>query len=108
METRGSGGQHLDDTLTTWQSMHEKSMCVDCRAAVPQKLYCVHPDCIRQTDKALAAAEGLSGSARGGGRGGARMHQRREQIATELWSEFMLVHPDHVGPLSDTHMRAPE
>ena len=101
-------GQEVDDELATWQSMHEKSMCVDCHTVIPQKLYCVHPDHILQTDKALAAAEGLSGAARGGGCGGARMHERREQIATDLWNEFMLVHPDHVGPLSDTHMRAPE
>eukprot|EP00961_Rhodomonas_salina_P274204 3704702-Rhodomonas_salina.1 len=47
-----------DVELTAWYASHEKVMCAECSAAVPQCLYCVHADHIAQEDMQLAQANG--------------------------------------------------
>eukprot|EP00961_Rhodomonas_salina_P135371 1821273-Rhodomonas_salina.1 len=96
-----------DVELTVWYAYHEKVMCTECRAAVPQCLYCVHADCIAQEDMQLAQANGREHGQRLPLIRSNERHslsRRSNAITDQLWREFMGRHPDFSGSLSEFHL----
>ena len=101
--------QHGDNDTAAWQLSHEKSMCLECHNAHPEKLYCVHPDHIRAVDAVLAAVQVVDAGCGVGvaaGRVCGHVQWQCEAIADDLWREFMLVHQTFTGKLTEVYMRA--
>jgi hypothetical protein len=85
-----------------WYESPEKVMF----AAVPQRLYCVHADRIAQRDLHLAQSNGREHGPPIRTNASARLRERRDAIADELWKQFMSKHPNFKGQLEEFHLQA--
>ena len=100
-------GRKRDLELSSWYASHEKVMCRECQARVPQVLYCVHADKISAEDMRLAQANGREHGERLPpirSRHNATVATRRNQIADKLWHDFMEAHPGFTGQLQEHHL----
>ncbi len=76
---------------------------------MPQRLYCVHTDRIAMVDLQLAQSNGRQHGSRLlpiRTSASARLKDRLDAIAEELWKQFKRKHPNLEGPLQEFHLQA--